>query len=649
MQCDLHKLFNWPRAVNHVLAAWMLLALTAMLAASAQLLNDAVMLAALPMGALLCMALLGPDMRPHAASNGGAPAYRAAALLLTALYFVLLSLPNLLSCPLFSEAGLNAVWWRYRFVRLLCLVWNWTGFLAGYALSVYICAAKLLACALRLGADDSLRADPASARKSVLGLAPDVMPLALCCTACVLASAPSLFIGDAPSVWYAVRDGLWDEWHTAGYLLFVKLCSLVWNSQRCVVIVQSAAYVYIHSYAIGLLKEGGCGGRAVRSYVLGCAVCFVPLYFLQALLKDVAFSLALFAFSLGVLRLLRQEGPRARDFIWTGAFGLCTCLFRHAGALPVFCGLVALAIHFLRKNPRALRGCLVTGACVAACNLLLVNVLAYRVMRFTRNPSFVAMSAPMTMIGAVAASGEPIDPEDVAVMERVMPVAKWAACYNQYFADSISRPYGTVGDDVLKVETAHLQFELLRLNARFLVKHTRVYLAAFFDLNSLVWELATPSDGYVRSYLAYPETDVADFVAAQGYAEDGVEPVSKALKQAEDTVTTGFGVFINRYAELLYGMPITRCLFWRGGFALLTLFFSALVLFQKGRVHALVALVPVFALTLGMLFSIPAQEVRYIFPQLCCAGFFGVYAFFAPASAQAGGRLRAADLIKAPR
>ena len=177
------------------------------------------------------------------------------------------------------------------------------------------------------------------------------------------------------------------------------------------------------------------------------------------------------------------------------------------------------------------------------------------------------------------------------------------------------------------MERENLGGALLKLNARFLMKYPVVYLRAFFNLNSLAWEIATPLDGYVRSYLGYPDTAIAALVNSEGYAEEGLDRVTKELKQAEDTTFTGFAPIVNRYAELLYGLPITRSLLWRGGFANLVLLLCVAVLMKKRRGAELVALIPIAAVTLGLLFSMPAQEVRYIFPNLYCAAFFAVYAW----------------------
>ena len=612
-------------SLEPVLAGWMLLAVLLLLAAPNSFLNDAARFATLPLS--LCAALLlckrVSVARAFSSRKNG---QRGLALLFTGLFFLFLSVPNLLSAPLFSEAALSAVWWRFRAERLLYLLWNWIGLLPALILSVYLSMDAAFAAFLR----PRTAAEP-EGRVPLLRCYRPLLLLIAVCALSVLSTSQSLFTGDAPTVWYVAVGDVRSAWHTPGYALLVRLCYLLFHTHRGVTVLQTLAYLVIQNYILALFTRRGMGKRACRVYCVLSALAFVPIYFLQMMIKDVVFSLSLLAFGAGTLRVIGDAGEgtvRKRDFLWLGVSGLGACLFRHAGWLPVAATLPALALYLgIRRSP-AVKRVLLCAASVAAGYVLIVPVLAYGVLGFEKNPGYILYSAPMAMIGAVAKSGEPIPPEDAAVMERVMPVEKWAACYEPYFSDSISRTYGAAGADVAKVEALGLGPDLIRLNARFLLRYPRVYLKAFFDLNSLAWEIATPADGYLRSYLSYPDTPVYALVQQAGYAEEGLSLPGRTFKQPESTEFSGFADLTNRYAEFLYGVPVLRSLLWRGGFADLLILFSAAVLVKKRRAGELIGLLPVAAVTLGMLFSMPAQEVRYIFPNLLFGLLAGGYGYF---------------------
>lgn len=617
-------LFQW------LPGGWMLLAIVLLLGAPAVFLNDAAVLAALPM--VVCAALL-LGRRISIQTLFARENHRNLWLSLgaTIVFFLLLSLPNLLSCALFSEAGLSAIWWPFRWIRLLYLAWNWTGFLLGYAAAVFLCAFAALRWSLKERVP--MNGDRAVGKIRFLGLYRPILLLAAVTACTLLSSTQSLVIGDAGTIWGMAQNQEWRAWHTAGYLLFVRLCQWLGGTQRAVTLVQAVAYVYINNYILSFFISRGMTRRACCAYVIAAVVTFLPIYFLQVMIKDVVFALSLLAFGIGVLRIANDaESGKTRvvDWIWITAFGLCTCLFRHAGFLPVICTLPVLLYRLLKRRRKAAWGVVAAGACIAAVYMLLIDGLFFGMLHGERNPEYIQYSAPMTMIGAVAASGAPIAPEDRAVMEQIMPVEDWAACYTKYFADTISRPYGRIGKNIEKVEQFDLGDDLLRLNAHFLIYYPRIYLTAFFDLNSLMWEIATPSDGYVRSYLCYPQTPIPQLAAKAGVAAEGFEAYQRIFKQPEGTTFNGFAPLINRYAEFLYGVPVLRSLLWRGGFSNLCLLFAAVLLLRKRRAMDLMGLIPITVVTLGMLFSMPAQEVRYIFPNLEYAVLFLPYAVLVP-------------------
>jgi hypothetical protein len=621
--------------VRGALLGWLGLATVLLLIAPGEFVTDAAYFALLPMaGWMLILAGRGAKERKRPFRRENRCQWITAAAL-TGVFFLLLSLPGLLEGPLFSEEGLCGVWWPFRWLRLLYLAWNYVGFLPAYFLSVFFCLFWVMEQVPLLKAEPLMGSAPMQKKGTMLAF---ILPLAIACGLSLSATSPSLIVGDASTVLAWARDGVWSEWHTAGYLLFVRVIWLLTGTSRGVTVIQALAYGAVHALALDVFREQGMDLKAGKVYIWAAIIGFVPIYFLQAALKDVVFAVSLMGFSVSVLRVLYREKPGAGTWALVGLWGLCTCLFRHAGWLPVGATLLLVLIKRLGGGIRRGLPPLLTGAVVGGCYVLLVNVLVLGVFKAERNPEIIPYSAPMTMIGAVAASGVEIPPEDKAVMEQVMPVEKWAACYDPYFADSLSRQYGKIGDDADKVNTLHLGPALIKVNWHFLTRYPVVYLKAFFNLNSLIWEITTPGDGYVRSYLTYPMTAIYDLVEEAGRGEEGVDRITKELKLPEGTSFSASAPFVNRYAEFLYGTPVLRSILWRGGFALFALIAAGVVLVQKRKSRALIAMVPIFTVVAAMLFSMPAQEVRYVFPSLECGLFFGVYAWFVPAQTREEGQ-----------
>ena len=606
-------------AKNRHAAAWtqvlsgtfFLLAAFLLLCARNDLLAQANWITLLPLSASSSILLLGGRFSVRGAKDARDRGTLLWAIALTTLFFCMLSAEEFLKSPLLTDAVLLNKTGAALAVRRAYLLWNRTGYPAAcigatfisvlWVLRFFIAGPRGPAAPETGRGAEPLRIYPGGPYRAAL-------PLAAVSLICVLSAYPSMNIGDAPTIWYFARSGIWDEWHTIGYLAFIRALYAILPSRLFINLVQAAAWVFVNNYALRVLYKNGLGGRACRLYIATAILTFVPTFFVMVMIKDVVFSMELLLFGLCVLWIVSADQVKKRDWALLGVSGFFVSVLRHAGFLPV---LVTLPVLFFRQL-RIRRGALgaVVAAGIALTGFLALNLWFRALPDERHNPYYIAYSIPMQMIGAVAKSGVDILPEDRAVMEMVMPVERWAECYQHYHSDSVSRTYGKIGEDVEKVSKNRLGKALLLLNARFLAQFPKVYLEAFFDQNSLMWEMTTPADGYDRSYLWYPAANSSEDVP-------------------EDTVFNGFTALSNRYAEFLYGMPVLHSVLWRGGFANFALVLCCVVLIKKKRAADLIAILPVFVVSAGMLFSMPAQEVRYVFPNLEYAAFFTVYSYYA--------------------
>ena len=74
------------------------------------------------------------------------------------------------------------------------------------------------------------------------------------------------------------------------------------------------------------------------------------------------------------------------------------------------------------------------------------------------------------MAGAVA-SKEDLPEKDIETLEQIIPIEKWRDYYDKYYADSLSRTWGSIGEDALKLRDKDFQREIILLNAKFLIKY----------------------------------------------------------------------------------------------------------------------------------------------------------------------------------
>lgn len=590
-----------------VAALWMLLAAAVLVASRAEFLTEAAFVTLAPLtacGALLLSGRLHPERKWTAPENRTA---LVCGLLFTALFFVMLSAAELIKSPLFSEAALSEAWWPLRALRLVNLAWNWAVYLPAVLVSTFGCAVFAFDAFLSAPRDAACASADTGGRPLSKTARSMILAIALVSACCLLSALPSLSGVDTETIWYNSVRMNWSDWHPVTYRFFVKLCSLICPSRFTVTFVQAIAWVYVASQAVRLLDA--LSPRAPRAYALMLILLFMPLYMLQEMNKDVAFSTALLAMTIAMLRLVNAQKPRARDFIAFGVWGYFVASFRHAGTLPVLAGAIALVAYSLIKRKRLTKGTLIAAASALLLRVLVVDVLALGILNAVPNPGYIKYGTPMSVIAAVAASGEPIDAADEALLTRVMPIEKWAACYTKYFPGTVSRPYSTIGGDIYKVEEQDLGPALTKLAVKLMFTQPRTALGAFFADNAIVWKLARPAD----EPLAPP-----DYALTAHAADPG------------DVSYTGLTAFTHRYAELLYETPVLRSVCYRGGAALLALVFSAVVLWRKGRARDALCTLPVLAVWAGLMLAVPSPSPRYALPLQQCALLFLACSYYVP-------------------
>jgi hypothetical protein len=191
---------------------------------------------------------------------------------------------------------------------------------------------------------------------------------------------------------------------------------------------------------------------------------------------------------------------------------------------------------------------------------------------------------------------------DQEQLEKVMPLEDWGNCYNKYWADSISRTYGTIGDRINTVDEL-LQNDnygsfLIKMNLKILVKNPRLYFRALFDMSSIMWEMGLPidSDSVMVSHLCQvPSTETIRY--------------------------TSFFKITDTWSRFLDDMPITNALFQRGGFSIFVIVLMMTVFVLKKKWKYLLVIVPIVVNDMLLFITIPAQDPRYVLPTIECAIF----------------------------
>lgn len=249
----------------------------------------------------------------------------------------------------------------------------------------------------------------------------------------------------------------------------------------------------------------------------------------------------------------------------------------------------------------------------AILKFLLVNVLGFMILYAVPNPAYVKYSIPMSMAGAVAVH-EDLDAEDAAVMEQVMPLDEWREYYDKYYADTLSRDWGPVGETIYKLNDPQLGKDILLLNLKFLFKYPATYLTAYFDMTSIVWEMGTPSDGYEWVPISMYSSAVDQY------------PELAGLQMHYNRVTTA----IENISALSDRIPVYSSITWRGGFSLFMLLLSFVLLAIKKHLPETFILLPALLLAGVLFLANPSQDPRYINSWQMLMNFIFIYSIVLP-------------------
>ena len=427
-----------------------------------------------------------------------------------------------------------------------------------------------------------------------------MIPITLLSIFIIAGCYPGVFSTDSASNWNDVATNTFSNWHPVTYLYILKIIQRIFGNPFPLVILQTLLWLFASQYAVYLLEKYTSIRYGDILYTLFSVIFIYSYRALGNIEKDTLWNIALFLFCLFLFDFIKSK----QLFAWYKIMGFTliacmVCTIRHMGNVIVLITLLALLLYewkskYTDTKKRKKQLLFLLGVSILI-PVFLINILGSHVLHMVPNEEYVKYSVPVSMAGAVA-SKETLDAEDIAVLEEIMPLEKWQSCYDKYYADSLSRTWGAIGDDALKLRDKDFQKKILLLNAKFLFKYPVTYLTAYFDMTSIIWEMGTPADGY-------------EWIPVTIYSSALDNYPGLAELQIQSNLST-------RIQQNFFGhsdqIPVWSSICWRGGFSIFVLLVCSCLLIKKKRSRELLALLPALLLT-GILFlANPSQDPRYI-------------------------------------
>jgi len=395
----------------------------------------------------------------------------------------------------------------------------------------------------------------------------------------------------------------WRDWHPVTYYIFIKLAMSLIKTPHMVVLAQSVMFLAAQ-YQIVRYIDLYCGRYVFIIYLFFLIIIgFAGYEYLIILQKDSPYSFAYLGVTISLLYCVKEEA-KIRHLLSLGIWCMLAAAMRHMGGLSIVVGTGILVICLMKRCKKGwpikimiamLAGIMITSS---------VRQIMIKEYNLDTPPKYITYTMPLYMLGAYSVGDFELDNSVIEVMEEVMPLSKWRECYEAdiYFADNLSRETAINEGYVNNVDSKDLYNEIIYANVLYFVHHPTDYIYKLFRMNSLVWSFITPANGYIE---CMPTGGSGGELAKQ------------------------FPEWIPRKSlssNLLYGIinyiktsPL-KSFFYRGGVAFWMIFGTMAYQIKKKKHEYAMVLAPISALNIMMMLSIPAQDIRYVLPEIVVAG-----------------------------
>lgn len=443
----------------------------------------------------------------------------------------------------------------------------------------------------------------------------------------LIAYYPGVMHTDFEKEWMWGYDTKWSDWHTVGYLMFIKLCTILTDRPFMITIGSSLMYYLTANYTVGVLGKHFPSRKYIGWIYMCLYICFgfYSCMYIGEVQKNNLSTPMMIAFSVSLLDYTLSREHNRKHYINMAVFAFLASLFRHSLWEIVLITIVftAFGMFFYKgktkeEKKKDIKGLALIFATTIASFLIFTEGLAFGILKAERNPAYIKYTVPMNLAASMAyrsrETGLLIDDDIKQKMEQIIPMEKWAEYYCPYDADVIDRPWHEIGDNVLKLNDPKIAADIIRVNWYYLTHYPRQFVLSFFDINSIVWEIAKAPELEMYSPHSAPEHyDIHHMRKGEFYN------FSESLK-----------MFLGSFG-------IGRTVVYRGGLYLYLMILIAFILLRKHQFQVLTSMLPILLYALALMISIPQEGSQYIMPFPLFTALFGVVSFAIRENGQAPG------------
>ena len=249
-----------------------------------------------------------------------------------------------------------------------------------------------------------------------------------------LGNRPGFMTFDSFDVWRQAVNNDWEDTHPIAYVMAMKLSQLLIGTPSLLTFAQTVYMACALGFLCRALVRAGC--HRPTTYLITVAVSWLPQLggFTVTLWKDIPYSAAMICVAARVVDLFafRLHRPRAVMPRWLlrslFVHLLAAVLFRQNGVIfAVFLGALLFVV-----NSRRRRGFVVMTAALIGI-VFVIKLAVYPVIGVERTPAEINIATFVHDIdAALVKNPEIFTDEDLALLERAMPLSQWRRSYYCY-------------------------------------------------------------------------------------------------------------------------------------------------------------------------------------------------------------------------
>lgn len=400
----------------------------------------------------------------------------------------------------------------------------------------------------------------------------------------LLSFYPGAMTPDSLAQWDQAHTHKYTDWHPVIHTMLLGVLVKIWDSPAIIAIFQ----IVLIGAGTGLAGWSLEHARIPKPFIWAALLLFAisPVHAISSitLWKDVAYSAALFLFTLLMFMIVRSSGRVLQRWPFIAGYaliGFMVMFFRHNG-FPVFLIVTAFVLIMYRSYWMKLLP-------VAAMMILFYQIIVnpvYTALEVHPSDPQEMLSIPTQQIAAIVTEDGDMTEKQRDYVNRIFPIEKWHEKYNPYSVDSIKFSWGdydrfTIYDDWGRYARNYLH--LVKQNPD-------IAAGALFKQTSLIWQINEPADGYTSKYTTNIYLNNEFGLVNTVLNDDLKRNAFSYLKVADESIP----------------------FLWRPAFyTALALLFTYIAYLRNGW-RAWLLLLPVSLNTGAVFVGIPAQDFRYL-------------------------------------